>query len=114
MITLSGASLVRQVERIANPSFITRFMTWAENQQENRFAWLGIALAVHGCFLTPLTVMIVMTTTYNFTLFMAGIVAMAIALVTNLAALPTKITIPAFFLSVAMDLAIIAISFSLV
>jgi hypothetical protein len=35
---------------------------------------------------------------------------MAMALVTNLAALPTKITLPVFFLSVLIDLGIIIAS----
>jgi hypothetical protein len=38
---------------------------------------------------------------------MVAIIAMSIALVTNLAAMPTKITIPAFALSVVMDIAIL-------
>ena len=33
---------------------------------------------------------------------------MAMALVTNLAAMPTKVTIPIFFLSVLIDIAVIA------
>lgn len=46
----------------------------------------------------------------NFTLFMMTIVAMGISLVTNLAAMPTKITIPLFVLSVIIDLAVIGIA----
>lgn len=110
MITLSGTSALQQVKKAVTPSILTRFMTWAENQQDNRFVWLGIALAVHGCFITPLTTMIVMATTYNFALFGAAIGAMALSLVTNLAALPTKITIPAFFLSILIDVVIIGIA----
>ena len=46
-------------------------------------------------------------------LFSFGIAAMAMALVTNLAALPTKITIPTFFLSLILDVAIIVAALSI-
>ena len=53
----------------------------------------------------------------NLTLFVIAIVAMGMSLVTNLAAMPTKITIPVFFLSILIDIAIIigciSIGFSL-
>jgi hypothetical protein len=111
MITLSAPSTIARQR--TSTSIISRFFNWADNQQENKYAWLAVALAVHGCFLTPLTAMIVMATSYNFVLFMAAIGAMAIALVTNLAALPTKITVPAFFLSILIDVLIIALAFTI-
>lgn len=91
-------------------SWFSTFVAWTEKQNDNRLAWLAAALAGHGCFLTPFTVMAVMATTQNFTLFMAAIAAMTLALVTNLAALPTKITIPAFILSIVADIVIVAIT----
>ena len=109
MYAITGAkSLVRQ-PRVKSFG-ISRFFRWAEKQNENRLTWLALALAGHGCFLTPLTVMLVMTTTYNFALFMTAIGAMTLAVVTNLAALPTKITMPAFILSIVIDVVIIAIT----
>lgn len=107
MYTLTGSKTFAQTAP-ERSSWLSTFLAWAQNQNENRITWLAIALTAHGCALTPITVMVVMTTTYNFTLFMAAIGAMALALVTNLAALPTKITIPAFFLSVIADVAIVA------
>src|SRR4051812_24719121 len=94
-------------EKISSPSLITKFIHWCEGQQEDRLLWLGIALAGHGCIVTPLTVMAVLLAGTNLTLFMLALIAMSISLVTNLAALPTKITIPALVLSVLMDVAII-------
>ncbi len=94
-------------EKTSSPSLITKFIRWCEGQQENRLLWLGIALAGHGCIITPLTVMAVLLAGTNLTLFILALVAMGIALVTNLAALPTKITIPALLLSVVMDIAIV-------
>jgi hypothetical protein len=43
-------------------------------------------------------------------LFILAIVSMGMTLVTNLAALPTKITIPVFFLSILIDLGIVIAS----
>ena len=109
MYAITGTKTLAQQPGIRT-SWISTFLSWAEKQNENRLTWLAVALAAHGCFLTPFTVMAVMITTQNFTLFMAAIGAMALALVTNLAALPTKITIPAFFASIAADIVIVAIT----
>jgi hypothetical protein len=105
--TIYHQSISVQYRQASSPSLITRFIKWSGSQQENRLLWLGIALAGHGCVFTPLTVMAVLLAGTNLTLFILAIVAMGMALVTNLAALPTKITIPVLVLSVLMDIAII-------
>lgn len=46
----------------------------------------------------------------NLTLFIIAIAAMGMSLVTNLAAMPTKTTIPVFVLSILIDLAVIGIA----
>jgi hypothetical protein len=97
-------------QTISRPSVITNFMNWCVAQQPNRLLWLGIALTAHGCILTPVTIMAVMLAGTNLTLFIVAMTAMGMALVTNLAALPTKITIPVFFLSILVDLALIIAS----
>lgn len=91
----------------ARTSLFTRFINWCKGQQENRLIWLGVAVAGHGCVITPLTVFAVTVAGNSLVLFMLAISAMAISLVTNLAALPTKITIPAFFMSLLIDLGIL-------
>ena len=88
-------------------SLWTRFIAFCETQETNRLFWVGIILAVHGCALTPVTVMATLFAGPNFILFMTAMVAMGIALVTNLAAMPTKITIPAFALSILIDVVIL-------
>lgn len=75
--------------------------------------WLGIALAAHGCVLTPITLMAVLMAGSNFILFIAALVAMGVSLVTHLAAMSTKVTIPVFVFSVLMDVAIIIASISI-
>ena len=94
-------------ERISKPSLFTQFITWSEGQQNNRLLWLGITLTGHGCILTPLTVMAVLLAGTNLFLFILALVAMTMSLVTNLAALPTKITIPVFILSIFIDIGIL-------
>lgn len=46
----------------------------------------------------------------NLTLFIVAIAAMGMSLVTNLAAMPTKITIPVFALSILIDLVVAGIA----
>ena len=46
----------------------------------------------------------------NMFLFILAIVAMGMSLVTNLAAMPTKITIPVLVLSILIDIAIVIAS----
>ena len=94
-------------ERSSAPSLLTRFITWCKAEEESRLLWLGIILTAHGCIITPLTVMVVMFNGNNLYLFVLAIAAMGMTLVTNLAALPTKITIPVFVLSILIDLAIV-------
>lgn len=95
-------------ERISKPSVWTRFIQWSTNQEQNRFGWTAGILAAHGCIFTPITLFAIILSGSNLIFFMAAIVAMMASLVTNLAAMPTKYTIPTFFLSVVIDLAIIA------
>src|SRR6476469_6706951 len=96
--------------KTAQVSPLKKFFTWCELQQSNRLLWLGVTLSAHGCILTPLTVMAVLLAGSNLTLLILALVAMGMALVTNLAALPTRITIPVFFLSIVMDIVIVIIA----
>jgi hypothetical protein len=80
------------------------------SQEKNRLLWLGLILALHGCIITPLTVMAVLLEGTNLALFVLAIVAMGLSLVTNLAAMPTKITIPVFALSIMIDLVVVGIA----
>ncbi|HYH14167.1 MAG TPA: hypothetical protein VD794_03040 [Flavisolibacter sp.] len=92
----------------SNTSIFSRFINWCEGQQKNRFIWLAVALFGHGCALTPLTLFAVILSGNLLFFWIMAIIAMMSALVTNLAAMPTKYTIPAFLFSIVMDLVIIA------
>lgn len=89
-------------------SVIQRFFAWCTAQEKNRLAWLGGIIAGHGCVFTPLTVLFIVLSGNNPVFWPFAIGAMGLALVTNLAALPTRVTIPVFFLSLLIDLVIIA------
>ena len=108
MATIINQTIGNTFSTTAEKTSITqRFMTWAKDQERNRLLWVGLALAGHGCIITPLTVMAVLLAGTNLFLFILALVAMGASLVTNLAAMPTKVTIPVFFLSILVDLAII-------
>ncbi len=91
-------------------SVINEFMVWSENQDKNRFAWLAASVAGHGCVLTPATLFTIILSGNHFIFWVMAITAMTMCLVTNLAALPTKVTIPIFFFSILIDLFIITYS----
>ncbi len=88
-------------------SAFSLFINWCSGQEHNRFGWLGAALASHGCVFTPITMFAIILSGNNMFFWSLALVAMGMALVTNLAAMPTKITIPVFFLSILIDLGVI-------
>ena len=105
--TFNPAVATNYTETVSKTSVVSQFLIWSDNQQANRLLWLGIALGAHGCIITPLTVVVVMLAGLNFALFMLAMTSMTAVLAVNLAAQPTKITIPIFLLSLAIDLGII-------
>ncbi|RYZ23366.1 MAG: hypothetical protein EOO16_05115 [Chitinophagaceae bacterium] len=92
----------------AQPGAFARFINWADGQEQYRFGWVAGILAAHGCVMTPITLIAIVLGGNNIFLWVAAIVAMGAALVANLAAQPMKVTIPVFFTSLVVDLAIIA------
>ena len=100
------------VEKRATVSFFQTFMQWCEAQEANRLLWLAIGLAFHGCVLTPVAVLIIAMTGVNLTLLFFATLSMALVLISNLAALPTKYTIPTLILSIIMDAVVIGAAFA--
>jgi hypothetical protein len=85
-----------------------KFINWCDGQEKYRFGWLAAALTLHGCVLTIFTMFAVILAGNHFIFWPFVIGGMGITLVVNLAAMPTKITIPVFFFSMLVDLIIIA------
>ncbi len=86
-----------------------RFINWANGQEEHRFGWTAFAIAGHGCVFTIFTTMVILLTGNHFIFWPFAIGAMATCLIANLAAMPTRITIPVLFISLLVDLVIIGI-----
>ena len=84
-----------------------KFIDWCDGQEKYRLGWLATSLSLHGCVLTILSMFAVVLAGNHFIFWPFIIGAMGITLVVNLAAMPTKITIPVFFFSVLVDLVII-------
>lgn len=110
-ITLSHTQVGKYAEQ--SPSVFSTFISWCKAQEEDRMLWTAIMLFVHGCVLTPITVLIVAMTGINMILLTTSIFAMTFVLITNLAALPTKYTLPTFILSIIIDVLVIAAAFSI-
>jgi hypothetical protein len=96
-------------EPYAHVSLWNRFINWCAEQEERRFLWLGLAIVGHGCVITILTLFGIMFSGNNLTFWLLVMSVMVACLVVNLAALPTKITIPVFFISVLIDVTILAL-----
>ena len=88
-------------------SIFSRFIAWCNGQEQFRFGWVAAIIAIHGCVLAPITVLAITLGTNHIAYWGMAIGAMAIALVSNLAAMPTKVTIPVFFFSVLIDIVLI-------
>jgi len=84
-----------------------KFIDWCNGQEKYRLGWLAAAITLHGCVLTIFTMFAVILAGNHFIFWPFIIGGMGITLVVNLAAMPTKITIPVFFFSVLMDIVII-------
>jgi hypothetical protein len=97
---------VHHVGKIPAFSFLAKFIDWSRNQEENRLLWLAFSLTIHGCILAPIAILAVMLAGNALVLFMLVIISMGMSLVTNLAAMPTKITIPIFALSILIDIGV--------
>ncbi len=87
---------------------ISRYFKWCAGQEEKRLEWLAFAIAGHGCILTLVTLFAIILSGNLLVLWIIATCAMAMCFITNLAALPTKITIPVFMFSIIIDLFIIA------
>jgi len=99
------SSLVNQPSKT---SAIAKFLTWCDDQDENRLGWLAVAVGGHGCFITPITMFAIIMAGNHIFFWALALTAMGASLVSNLAAMPTKVTIPIFVISVVIDIAIIA------
>ena len=91
-----------------NTGFFAKFLSWCETQDSDRFLWLGISLFAQVGLTLPVTVYAILFFGGN-SLFL-WIIATAVnipVLVLNLAALPTRTTLPFVFFGWLTQFAII-------
>jgi len=93
---------------IVNTNVFTRFFSWCASQQDNRFMWLAITLfGLVGLALPVTLYAIVNFGGNNFGLWIVACIINVPSLALNLAAQPTRITLPALFLAWIVDALII-------
>ena len=100
-----------KISPVAGNIFI-RFIQWCQSKEYNRLAWTGIILTSQGCVITPVTLFFVIVSGMNPVLLSLACFSIMINLVVNLAAMPTRITIPVYVLSLLVSAVVITASFS--
>jgi hypothetical protein len=99
---------VYSVKRNAHTNAVSRFFKWCESQEGNRFLWLALTYIAQIGLALPLTMfVIVFFANVNFTLLVLTCIVNVPALVINLAAQPTKVSLPVLFFAWASDAIII-------
>ncbi len=98
------------VQRSYN-NILSRLMAWIISEEKNRIAWVGISITAMSAIFFPVTMAAILFNGAVFPLIMGSMISLAIVVITNLAALPTKYTIPAFILGILIDLVLIVVSF---
>ena len=100
-------SIIRQ-SRIEVLNIIKTSLAWCEAQQESRLLWMGLAFLGLTIFAIPCIAMSYwLLGINNFNLWIITFVVNVPVLAINLAAQPTKVTLPALFFSWAINLTII-------
>ena len=87
-----------------------KFIDWCTAQDENRYGWLAIGLFGHGCILAPITLLVTLLSGVNMIFFSLVILSMAAVLVSNLAAMPTRYTLPILFFSIVLNFGVLVAS----
>lgn len=89
-------------------NFFAHFIAWCDKQEKVKIMWTGVSLALHACIFTPFAMMAVLLSGTPMLLLVLTVATIFINLVVNLAAMPTRIIIPAFILSILADISVIA------
>jgi uncharacterized membrane protein (UPF0136 family) len=99
-------------ERSSQASVLSRFFAWATNQEEKfHVGWVGASIMIMSGIIFPATMASILLNGADFGLIIAAMSALVLVVVANLAALPTKYTIPFLFLGMLTDLVVVIASF---
>ena len=97
---------------VSHPSLIARFFDWAKNEDvDHHVGWVGFSIIVMTGIFFPIAMFTILMNGASFGLIVAAMAPLVLVFVTNLAALPTKYTIPFLFVGVFAELVIIVTSF---
>ena len=89
-----------------------RFIQWATAEDEtHHLGWVGGALTIESCVLFPLTMLTILANGGTFGLIIVAMISLSTVVITNLAALSTRYTIPVFFASILVNAGVIIASF---
>ena len=88
-----------------------RFLNWLNQQEKYRVGWVGISLMLTTAILFPVTMAAILIHGGNFKLIVGAMISLILVLVPNLAALPTRYTLPAFFTAILIDILLVTASF---
>lgn len=104
-----GAEAYTYVENsVTHKSIVSRFISWCERQDERRFMWMAISFLGSIGMVLPLTLLsIIFFGNNNLALWIIVCAVNVPVLVLNLAAQPSKITLPALFLAWLINLSVI-------
>lgn len=95
---------------IAEKNLLERFISWCDAQEEKRFLWLAVGFIVNIGAVLPFTLLALILIGINnhFALLMIVCCVNVPVLALNLAAQPTKVTLPSLFLAWVINAAVIA------
>lgn len=111
-ITLNDKTPIAYHEPLTNHSLLQRFAAWSAGQEEqHHIAWTGVSLVATAAVFFPVTMAFILLNGAAFPLIVTAMIALVMVVVLNLAAMPTRYTIPAFLLGIGIDAAVIAASF---
>jgi hypothetical protein len=98
----------RTITRKDQVNAFSRFINWCEGQESSRMLWLVVAFLLQIGMALPCTLAAILFWGNNsFPLWIFACVVNVPVLAINLAAQPTKITIPTLFFACTVDLMII-------
>jgi len=109
-ITYQSEYQIFPIQR-ADHTLLARYLSWVKNQEKNHIAWLGISITAMSAVFFPITMSAILFNGADFKLIIGAMISLSLVVITNLATLPTKYTIPALALGVLMDIALIIASF---
>ncbi|HEY8733389.1 MAG TPA: hypothetical protein VIL90_02410 [Puia sp.] len=91
--------------------FLVRFLNWSKEEEKNRIAWVGISITIMTAIFFPVTMVAILLHGASFKLIIIAMFSLILVVIPNLAALPTRITIPAFSIGMLLDILLVIASF---